>query len=189
MKANIIEVLEENPIVAAIKDNKGLEKVLTSSCEVIFVLYGDICSIGGIVQKLKDAGKYVFVDIDLVEGTSTKEIVVDFMKNVTKTDGIISSKASIVRAAKEKGFFTIHRFFLIDSKSFKNLPKQYSNSKADIVEILPGAMPKVLGWVQEAVKVPIIASGLVCDKEDVLIALRAGAIAVSSTNEDVWDNI
>lgn len=189
MSLNFIEILDENPIIAGIKDDAGLEKVLHSSCDVVFVLYGNICTISNIVNKIKNVGKYAFVDIDLVEGTSNKEIVVDFMRKTTKADGIISSKASIVRAAREKGFFTVHRFFLIDSMSYRNLPKQYAVSKADIVEILPGCMPKVLGWVQEAIDVPVIASGLVCDKEDVVTALQAGAIAISSTNLDVWDNI
>lgn len=189
MKQRIIDILEDNPIIAGIKDDSGLEKVLQSKCNVVFVLYGNISNIHLIVDKLKKAGKTVFVDIDLVVGTSAKEVVVDFMKNTTETDGIISSKAPIVRAAKERGYHTIHRFFLIDSMSYHNLPRQLKNSTADVVEVMPGALPKVIGWVQEKVNVPIIASGLVCDKEDVLIALGAGAVAISSTNQNVWDNI
>lgn len=73
--------------------------------------------------------------------------------------------------------------------SYHNLPKQVAASKTDCVEILPGCMPKVLGWVQDAISQPIVASGLVCDKEDVLMALKAGAVAISSTSPDVWDNI
>ncbi|MEG1720939.1 MAG: glycerol-3-phosphate responsive antiterminator, partial [Pseudoflavonifractor sp.] len=33
---------------------------------------------------------------------------------------------------------------------------------------------------------PIIAGGLIADKEDVTSALSAGAIAVSSTNREIW---
>ena len=33
---------------------------------------------------------------------------------------------------------------------------------------------------------PIIAGGLISDKESVMAALSAGAIAVSSTNHEVW---
>ncbi|NLM61842.1 MAG: glycerol-3-phosphate responsive antiterminator, partial [Clostridiales bacterium] len=33
---------------------------------------------------------------------------------------------------------------------------------------------------------PIIAGGLISDKEDIITALAAGAIAISSTNHDVW---
>jgi len=35
-------------------------------------------------------------------------------------------------------------------------------------------------------KVPIIAGGLISEKEDVVAALSAGAISVSTTNVNVW---
>lgn len=185
----LISLLEDNPIIAAIKDDKGLGKVVDSRCNVVYVLYGDICNIGSIVERIKEAGKIVIVNVDLLDGTSNKEIVIDFIRNSTRADGIISSKPSMVRAANERGFYTIHRMFLIDSMSLHNVPKQHIQSKAQIVDVVPGSMPKVLGWVQELVHVPIIASGLVCDKEDVVNALKAGALAVSSTNPMVWDHI
>ncbi len=56
----------------------------------------------------------------------------------------------------------------------------------DCIEILPGCMPKVLGWVAQKIDLPIIAGGLVCDEDDALTALKAGAIAVATTNHDVW---
>jgi glycerol uptake operon antiterminator len=34
---------------------------------------------------------------------------------------------------------------------------------------------------------PVIAGGLISDKEDIISALGAGAIAVSSTNPAVWN--
>ncbi|WP_352427367.1 glycerol-3-phosphate responsive antiterminator, partial [Enterocloster asparagiformis] len=34
--------------------------------------------------------------------------------------------------------------------------------------------------------IPIIAGGLIADKEDVMNALEAGALAISSTNQKVW---
>lgn len=189
MREPISELLGDNPIIAAIKDDDGLEKVINSGCNIVFILYGDLCNIGNIVHKVKQAGKYAFVHVDLLEGTSSKEIVIDFVKDATGADGIISTKTSMIKAANAKGFYTVHRFFLIDSMSFHNIGKQVAASNPDCIEVLPGCMPKVLSRVQEAVHVPVIAGGLVFDKEDVLTALGAGAVAISSTRPDVWDNI
>ena len=36
-------------------------------------------------------------------------------------------------------------------------------------------------------KVPVLTGGLIADKEDVLAALEAGATAISTTNQAVWD--
>ena len=43
-------------------------------------------------------------------------------------------------------------------------------------------MPKVIRRVCRLVRVPVIAGGLISDKEDVMAALSAGAISVSTTN-------
>ena len=47
-------------------------------------------------------------------------------------------------------------------------------------------MPKVIRRVARLVKLPVIAGGLISEKEDVMAALSAGAISVSSTNQSVW---
>ena len=186
MNKILYEILEDNPIVASIKNDADLRLVLTSNCKVVFILYGNILNIGDITSKLKENGKIVFIDVDLIDGFSNKEIVIGFMKKYIKTDGILSSKASMLKAAKGYGFFTVHRLFIIDSFSFHNIEKQVKISQADCIEILPGSMPKVISWVIEMVDIPVIAGGLVCDKEDVVAALKAGAIAISSTNTKVW---
>ncbi len=36
-------------------------------------------------------------------------------------------------------------------------------------------------------KIPIITGGLIMDKEDVIQSLNAGAIAVSTSNKNVWN--
>ena len=186
MNINIEELLQDNPIVASIKDDEGLEKVIHTDCNVVFILYGNVMSISDIVKSIKDSGKVVFIDIDLLDGFSQKDIVIEFLRKNTSADGILSAKASVLKAAKTYGFLTIHRFFLIDSFSFHNINKQIQISKPDYIEILPGCMPKVITWVIERIDIPLIAGGLVCEKEDVVAALKAGAIAISSTNRDVW---
>ena len=70
--------------------------------------------------------------------------------------------------------------------AYENIEKQLNAVRPDIVEILPGAMPKVIRKVCRKVRQPVIASGLISDKEDIMVALAAGAIAVSSTNQEVW---
>ena len=52
----------------------------------------------------------------------------------------------------------------------------------DLIEVLPGLMPKVIHRVAATCGKPIIAGGLVTEKADVVNALEAGALAVSSTN-------
>ena len=55
-----------------------------------------------------------------------------------------------------------------------------------VVEILPGIMPKVISRIAAATRIPLICGGLIMDKGDIMEALSAGALAVSSTSESVW---
>lgn len=186
MSKKLYEMLEENPIIASIKDDEGLKSALTSECKIVFILYGNVVSISEIVQKLRNCGKMIFIDVDLIIGFSSKEIVIDFLKQYTQADGILSSKAYMIKAANSHGFLTIHKLFIIDSFSFYNVDKQVKISQPDCIEILPGIMPKVISWIIEKIDIPVIAGGLVCEKEDVMASLKAGAIAISTTNAGVW---
>ena len=52
---------------------------------------------------------------------------------------------------------------------------------------MPAGLTKIIGYLLEEIDKPVVASGLVQDKEDVMGALKVGAIAVSTTNREVWD--
>ena len=71
-------------------------------------------------------------------------------------------------------------------KNIENLGNQHEQLP-DVVEVLPGLMPKILKQICKTSKVPVIAGGLISDKEDVMGALGAGAAAVSTTNQKVWE--
>jgi len=180
------ELLRENPVISAVNSLDGLDKSLTCESGIAFVLFGDVLSIGEHVAKIKESGRVVFVHIDLVEGLAARDIAVDYLAQSTQVDGIISTKAGILRRAKALGLFTIQRFFVLDSMALVNIKKQIPFESADAIEILPGAMPKVIKTIAGFTRKPIIASGLINDKEDVMGALDAGVMSVSSSNCDVW---
>ena len=183
MKKEFREALEDSPIIAAIKDEKGLERCLNSDSRVIFILYGDICSIVDIVKKVKSAGKMALVHLDLINGLASKDIAVDFIKKYTDADGIISTRPSLVKHAREQGLSSILRVFVIDSMAYESIDK---TAKPDVIEVLPALMPKVVRRICGISQTPVIAGGLVSDKEDVMALLQAGVVSVSSTNEEIW---
>ncbi len=191
MNREFIEKLENNPVIAAVKDDKGLEKALKTECEIIFILYGDICNISDIVEKIKSAGKVAMVHMDLIAGLgSGKDVAVDYIKNTVKADGIITTKGSLIERANQLGMYTVLRYFVIDSMALVNIEKQdrHGIAQPDVIEILPGIVqPKIIQKINSISKVPVIAGGLISDREDVMNALNNGVLAVSSTNEAVWE--
>lgn len=179
-------ILKEHKFICAIKDDKGLYDAIKNDCKVVFVLYGTVMNIRNIVRLLKEHDKAVFVHIDLIEGLSTKEVAVEFIADHTGADGIISTKQTLIKSASARGLLTVQRFFLIDSLALSNLIKQIKNSPLDVVEILPACSTKTISKIVRLTELPVIASGLIQDKEDIEAALSVGAIAVSGTNFDLY---
>jgi glycerol uptake operon antiterminator len=176
------ELLRKTPVILAVKSMEGLETCLAGNCGIIFVLFGDILTIPGIVAKIKEAGKIAMVHTDLIDGLASKDIAVEFLAEQTRVDGIISTKPNLIKHAKSRGLLTIQRFFVLDSLSLLNIEKQFPLDYADAIEVLPGVMPKIIRKIAGIAKKPIIAGGLISDHEDVRHALEAGAVAVSTSN-------
>ena len=187
MKKEFRESLEDSPIIAAIKDEDGLQKCKTADTKVVFILYGDICNISRIVSEVKSSGKIALVHLDLIHGLSSKEIAVDFIHQYTNADVFITTKPQLIKRARELNMFTVLGFFVIDSMAFDNIEKQLKNVRPDVIEILPALMPKVISRLCATTSAPIIAGGLVADKDDIMELLNAGVMSVSTTNPDIWE--
>lgn len=180
------ELLLDSPVIAAVKDDAGLHKALDSDCQVIFLLYGNILNIDSIVRTVHEREKRCFVHIDLIDGLSNREIAVDGLVKLCHPDGIISTRMPQIRRARQLGLLAIQRAFLIDSMSVQSLLSQLEISCPDFVEILPGIIPTVIREITSKTNVPLIAGGLIRSKQDVIQALQAGVIAVSTSCREVW---
>ena len=187
MDQRFYDAIEASPVIGAIKNMEGLEKCLQlEDIKVVFILFGDICNIGQIIEKAKIANKITMVHMDLIPGLESKEVSVDYIKKYTLADGIISTKPSLIKRGRELSLFTVLRMFVLDSMTLDNIKKNLSSGEPDFIEILPGTMPKTIRKICKEIHTPVIAGGLISDKEDVMIALDAGAISVSTTSYDVW---
>ena len=185
MRDAILAAMERWPIIPAVKDDLGLAEAMKLPQQVVFLLYGDLCSLGELTQRLHAAGKLAVVHGDLIGGLGSKEVSVDFLRSAG-ADGLISTRPGFIRRGRELGLFTIQRFFVFDSLSLANVAPSAAALRPDLVEILPGVMPRVIAEVAAKVRSPLICGGLIRDKRDILEALDAGALAISATSPEIW---
>lgn len=183
---NIRELFEILPIITAVKNEEGLNHAMETDSTVVFILYGTILNIQKIVDRIKDHGKLAIVHVDLIAGFSSKEVVIDFIRENTRADGIISTKPMLVRHAIELGLIGGQRTFLIDSMALDNMKKQLESFRPDFMELMPGVMPGVLHTIRQVTDIPLVAGGLLSDKKDIMAAFDAGVDAVSTTKEQLW---
>ena len=63
--------------------------------------------------------------------------------------------------------------------NIRTLPRPYAASQADYLEIRPGRLsPKILDWVREMSKKPLLASGLIRAPEEARAAVSPSAYAL-----------
>ncbi|MBQ0072122.1 MAG: glycerol-3-phosphate responsive antiterminator, partial [Spirochaetales bacterium] len=163
---NIQELFQENPIIAAVNSDRLTMLAAESDAKVVFILYGTILTLPSIVDQLKAKGKVVIVHADLITGLAGKDVAIDFIKENTKADGIISTKDQLVKRAKELGLIAGERSFIVDSMALENTIQHLKTTKPDFLEIMPGLLFRVIKEVS-TMGIPIIAGGLIKTKEEI----------------------
>ncbi len=109
-----------------------------------------------------------------------------FVADQIRPDGIISTRPAAVRQARHAGLLTIQRIFLIDSSALEDGRRHMQSSQPDLVEVLPGISASAIRLAAGCFNRPLIAGGLISQRAEVMDALRAGALAVSTGHPDLW---
>lgn len=185
--SKLSEMLIENPIIAAIKSDEDLSYALRSNAKIIFVLYGNLLNIHDICEKLREVHKIIFIHMDFIEGLKENMQGIEYINEVAKPDGIITTKSNCIKYANQLELQTILRIFLIDSLSIKTAAKNINITHPNAVEVMPGVASKAIRVMKNETKVYIIAGGLINEKKEVIDALSTGAVAISTTERKLWE--
>ena len=174
-----------NKIIGAVRNSTEFDVVLKSNVETVFLLGTNVEIIAEQVKLVHEKGKILYVHIDLAEGIGKDEYGVRFLKNVG-VDGIISTRSNLIKMAKKEGLKTVQRFFIVDSHSIATTLDAVQSTKADMIEIMPGLLDKVILYLSNSLSVPIVAGGLIETQVEVDKALDSGASAVSTGKKELW---
>ncbi len=182
-RQQLLDRLADSPVIAAVGED-GFEAALLSPAAVIFCLHASILTVAQSVEKAHAAGKSIFVHIDLADGIGRDRAGLSYLASIG-VDGVISTRTQLVRAAREEGLLTVQRFFALDSQGLASMEETLGGATADLVEIMPGVIGKVIARVARG-STPVIAGGLVETKDELLHALSHGALAVSTGKKELW---
>ena len=128
-------------VVAAVRGNDEFEAAVKSGVEIIFDLSPDLLTVSDKLNTAHQYGKKLFIHMDLATGIGKDKSGIMFAKTVG-VDGIISTRVNIIKLAKEAGLYTVQRFFVVDSQSVSTAVEGLKASKADMIEVMPGALVK-----------------------------------------------
>ncbi|TCZ78976.1 glycerol-3-phosphate responsive antiterminator [Paenibacillus albiflavus] len=180
--------LKRKPVITSLVNKEELPTILQSTSNIVFVLKADIFSIEPIVEQIREAGKLSFIHFDLIDGIGKDKMGVAYMAEKIGIDGIVTTKSSIISEGKKHGLMTIQRLFVFDSVSLDNGIKITQSSQPDAIEVLPGMVcTRIIKRIHDELDVPVIAGGLMVDLSDLELALKSGAIGISTSSKELWD--
>lgn len=184
MEQRLYEALQSNPIIAAVRDDEGLEACLQADVQTVFVLYGDICGIAGIVRRIKDAGKIAIVHADLITACREGDLRrfsaqhhagrrdhLDPHQHDPAGEGAADDRHSAGVSDR------LHGVRRGSGRTESQAGRHRYPARADAIDDPEG--PADDGH-------PGFDGGLITEKREVMQALEAGALAISSTAPDVW---
>ncbi len=179
-----LRCLEQKPVIAAVSDDKW-GAALASPATVLFYLSADVMTVPERVAAAHAAGKAILVHADLAEGIGKDAGGVRYLA-ACGADGILSTRAGLIRTAKEHGLITVQRFFALDSKGLDSVEEMLHKTSPHLMEIMPGVIGKAIRRFSVG-EIPVIAGGLVETADEVEKAFANGAAAVSTGAEDLWN--
>lgn len=173
-------------ILPAARNLKEIEEMVDSDYLYIVLLNSHIGQLKSLVQLAKSKGKKLLLHADLVQGLRNDEYAAQFLCQEIKPAGLISTRKNVILTAKKYGLISIQRLFLLDSIALESSYKLLETTKPDFIEVLPGVMPHIIKEVFEKTGIPIVAGGLIRNRHEVEDALKAGALAVTTSRKELW---
>ncbi len=177
--------MEKGKIIAAARDSEQLLLAAKSGVDIIFMLAPNIADLGEHIKIAHGAGKKLFIHLDLAEGIGKDEYGIRYVME-QGADGIISTRTNIIRLARKVGITTVQRFFIVDSQSVETTVEAVKSGKADMIEIMPGTVSKVIRRLRGELDMPIVAGGLLETREEIEEAFECGVAAVSTGKSELW---
>lgn len=182
---NVTEELKKSGVAAAVKDENGFRKALSSRAGVIFLLKSELLTVAETVERAHAAGKKILVHVDLTDGIGKDEAAIRYIAERVKPDGIITTRPNIVKCARANGLYTVFRVFLIDTQGLSSALANADKLCPDAVELMPGLIPGLVGRFLAPSRA-VIAGGLISTREQAEAAIKAGAVAASTSAPELW---
>lgn len=180
------ERIAKNPIIASVYNLDKLDNALDSKCEIVFLLTANIFNLREISNRVREKNKGLYIYVDSIDGFSKDTWGLEYIVKNICPDGIITSKQNLIKLSKDMGVFIIQRLFISDSNSLENALTSIRINRPNVIEVLPGIIPRIIRDIVDNTRISLVSSGLINSKTDIDLSFKAGAIAISCSKEEVW---
>lgn len=174
-------------IIPAISSHQDLKKFLKLPLKYGILMNFQLAQLEELVYVMKEHDKKVLIHSELIRGLASDEYGAIFLIQTLKIDGIISSKPKVIDVCKKRNVLGILRFFLKDTYSLKQSLQITQKVSPECLEVLPAVNTDIIASIKNYVPSEIMFGGLISSEAHIRLCLNAGAIAITTSNPDLWD--
>ncbi|MFM0731824.1 glycerol-3-phosphate responsive antiterminator [Paraburkholderia sediminicola] len=178
--------LTRHPVIATLYGIEQIDIFLKSAAEISIVANVELRKLHPVVAALTKAGKYVIVNIDSCDGLSQDKGGVEYLADIGVTS-LVSTRVATIQRGNRAGLVTMQKVFVTDRSTWPRSMKALEQSDPNLVQLMPAPMLSHLAAQDRKALPPIVTSGFVCNKGDVFDALKNGAVAVSTSDSELWN--
>lgn len=173
-------------IIPVVRTDREFRQSLITPGRFVFHMSASLLKMAPMAKIAKEHGKELYIHIDFAEGLGRDMTGIQYLSKIGAA-GIISTRSNLLRMAGDCGLKKVQRVFIMDSRSVETALESIRSVEPTMVEIMPGLIPKVIGRFRAELHIPVVAAGLIENKEEAAAALEAGAAYVSTTKTNLWN--
>ncbi len=186
-RACIWQHLAKRPAIPALRRAEDVDAAYRHHAKLVFFLTGTLYDLRDVCARGECLGMNVFCHVDLVQGIGKDSAGIRWLATEIGVRGILTTRSTLIRAAKSEGLMAIQRLFMLDSESLNTGLEIIASSRPDAVEILPALVVPSMAHRLPMDKVsPFIAGGLVETIAEIDSIIAAGALGVSTSKKELW---
>ncbi len=171
-------------IVPAVNDFSQIRAFLKSEYPLCAVMNMHITSLESVFRQIQEGGRKALVHCDLINGLAQDEYGAEYICGRFRPAGVISIRPTVITACKRLGVTSVQRAFLIDSSALKKSVANIKKAAPDYVELLPALCTPLFPELEEELRVPLIAGGLIGTREQAEEILRHTCVRAVTISMD-----
>lgn len=173
-------------VIPAIYNHKKMKTFLDSDLKYGILMSFQLAQLEELVQVMKKNNKKVLIHSELIKGLSSDEYGAIYLIQSLHVDGIISSKPRVIEVCRKRGVIGIYRFFLKDTISYNQSIEIGKRLRPNFVEILPSSCYELIPDIKKQLNCEVLVGGLISSTVTIDKCIEHGAIAITSSNTNLW---
>jgi len=121
-RERIWQHLAKHPAIPALKRAEDVDVAHHYRARLVFFLTGTLYDLRDVCARCECLGMQVFCHLDLVQGIGKDPAGIKWLATEIGVRGILTTRSTLIRAAKNEGLMAIQRLFMLDSESLKIPP-------------------------------------------------------------------